>query len=152
MLVTFRNARWLGYVHAPGTPICIEGSRIKAVSVQEQSDVVVNLDDSIIIVTCETRAAAVSEQARIVRAVNREPEPEASKRSPDAGESTGDNFELSIGASMSGSVVIGVEFSRDGKPEVMSRRVDIQQALAIKRKMSSAIMAAEELKAKNHFH
>jgi hypothetical protein len=77
MLITFRNARWLGYVHAPGTPICIEGNRIKAVSIQDRSEVVVILDDSNIIVTCETREDAISEQARIAREVNAELEPKA---------------------------------------------------------------------------
>lgn len=70
MLVTFNNCRWLGYVHAPGTPICIQSSRIRAVTIQDRFDVVVQLDDSNLIVSCETREAALSEQARIAREAN----------------------------------------------------------------------------------
>lgn len=138
MLITFTNARWLGCVQAPGTPICIQGSRIKSVSIQERSEVVVILDDSTIIVTCETREAAVSEQARIARQVNGEPQ------SSSAAEPSGEPFTLAIGATLDGHVVIDVELPNAGKSERLSRRVTVGQAQRIQRKLKNAIEAAEE--------
>jgi hypothetical protein len=74
VLITFRNAKWFGVSHDEGTPIGIEAGRIKSVVIQDKC-VMVEVDEaknqSLLVVTCESQAAAITEQQRIINDCNR---------------------------------------------------------------------------------